>query len=143
MKFSTVTTSKEQELFRRMQQLGVSESDMEERFVRSSGPGGQNVNKVATCVFLVHRPTGISVKCQESRSQGLNRFYARRSLLDKIERLQKGFVQEKRQQREKTRRQKRKRSKRAKEKMLEYKHKHSEKKKSRGRLSAARLEAHF
>jgi protein subunit release factor B len=126
-----------------MQRLNVSASDIEERFVRSSGPGGQNVNKVSTCVVLVHRPTGLSVKCQESRSQGLNRFYARRILLDKIERQQRGFVEVERQRLEKIRRQKRKRSKRAKEKMLEHKHRHSEKKKSRGRLSTARLDAHF
>jgi len=143
MEFFNVTNLKEQELLRRMQQLGVNEGDIDESFVRSSGPGGQNVNKVSTCVVLVHRPTGVSVKCQESRSQGLNRFYARRILLDKIERLQKGFIQKERQQIEKLRRQKRKRSKRAKEKMLEHKHKHSEKKKSRGRLSATRLDAHF
>ncbi|MCX5681061.1 MAG: peptide chain release factor-like protein [Candidatus Omnitrophica bacterium] len=143
MPFANVTISKEQELFRRMQQLGVSESDIDESFVRSSGPGGQNVNKVSTCVVIIHRPTGLSVKCQESRSQGLNRFYARRILLDKIERQQKGFIEEERQRVEKIRRQKRKRSKRAKEKMLEHKHKHSEKKKSRGRVSMARLDSHY
>lgn len=143
MSLFNVTLSKEKDLQNRMQSLGVNENDIEERFVRSSGPGGQNVNKVSTCVVLVHRPTGLSVKCQESRSQGLNRFYARRILLDKIERQQKGFVEAERQRREKIRRQKRKRSKRSKEKMLESKHKHSEKKKSRGRLSIARLDAHF
>ncbi|MFA6379006.1 MAG: peptide chain release factor-like protein, partial [Candidatus Omnitrophota bacterium] len=117
--------------------------DFDERFVRSSGPGGQNVDKVSTCVVLKHRPTGLLVKCQESRSQGLNRFLARRILLDKIERQQKGFVQAQRDRTEKIRRQKRKRSKRAKEKMLEGKHKHSDKKKVRGHISAARQEAHF
>jgi len=143
MSFADVTLSKEQELYRRMQQLHVSESDIEEQFVRSSGPGGQNVNKVATCVVLIHRPTGVIVKCQESRSQGLNRFLARRILLNKIEQRQKGFVQAERDRIEKIRRQKRKRSKHAKEKMLECKHKHSEKKKLRGPLSMARLKAHF
>lgn len=143
MTFFGVSPQKEKELESRMQQLKVNASDIDERFVRSSGPGGQNVNKVSTCVVLVHRPTGLLVKCQESRSQNLNRFYARRILLDKIEHRQKGFVQKERQRVEKLRRQKRKRSKRAKEKMLEHKHKHSEKKRSRGRLSATRLDAHF
>jgi len=143
MSFANVTILKEQELVRRMQELGVNESDIDESFVRSSGPGGQNVNKVSTCVVLVHRPTGLLVKCQESRSQGLNRFYARRILLDKIEQRQKGFVQAERDRVEKLRRQKRKRSKRAKEKMLEGKHKHSEKKKSRGRLSSRAFDAHY
>lgn len=143
MAFFGVSVQKENELELRMQQLKVSASDIEERFVRSSGPGGQNVNKVSTCVVLIHRPTGLLVKCQESRSQSLNRFYARRILLDKIEYRQKGFVEKERQHIEKLRRQKRKRSMRAKEKMLEHKHKHSEKKKSRGRLSSTRLDAHF
>jgi protein subunit release factor B len=143
MAFFDVTSSKEKELYDRMQKLGVNESDIEEKFVRSSGPGGQNVNKVSTCVVLVHRPTSIMVKCQESRFQGLNRFYARRILLDKIEQRQKGFVQVERDRIEKIRRQKRKRSRRAKEKMLEHKHKHAEKKKLRGSLSAARMSAHF
>jgi protein subunit release factor B len=143
MAFFDVTTHKEKELYDRMQKLGVAEADIEEKFIRSSGPGGQNVNKVSTCVVLVHRPTGLLVKCQQSRFQGLNRFYARRLLLDKIEERQHGFVQAERDRVEKLRRQKRKRSKHAKEKMLEHKHKHSEKKKLRGRLSDARLNAHF
>ena len=60
-----------------MAALGVRESDLEESFVRSGGRGGQNVNKLATCVMLLHRPTGIQVKCQSTRQQGLNRFLAR------------------------------------------------------------------
>ena len=72
--------------------LGVREADIEESFVRSGGHGGQNVNKTSTCVMLVHRPTGVQVKCQETRQQGLNRFIARRLLLDKIETAKNGFV---------------------------------------------------
>lgn len=79
-----VSPEKNAELRRRMEALGVREEDLEERFVRSSGKGGQHVNKTSTCVQLLHRPTGIEVKCSEGRSQSLNRFFARRLLLDRI-----------------------------------------------------------
>ena len=114
-----------------MTALGVREDDIEESFVRSGGHGGQNVNKTATCVMLLHRPTGLQVKCQATRQQGLNRFFARRLLLDKIETLQKGYVAAKRARIEKIRRQKRKRSGRAKERMLADKSHHAAKKDSR------------
>jgi len=121
-----ISSEKEKALAARMQELGVSESDFEESFVRSSGPGGQKVNKSSSCVHLVHVPTGLSVKCQRERSQTLNRHLARRLLLDKIEEQQKGFVAAEKEKIEKIRRQKRKRSQRAKEKILEAKHKRSE-----------------
>ena len=105
----------------RLLKLGIREQDLEERFVRAVGPGGQNVNKVSTCVVLVHRPSGLSVRCQEERSQGLNRFLARKRLADKMEETLLGAASRRRQEIEKIRRQKRKRSKRAKEKMLEAK----------------------
>src|SRR6202012_2188645 len=113
-----ISIEKANQMAQRMAALGVNEADIEERFVRSGGHGGQNVNKTSTCVMLVHRPSGLQVKCQETRQQGLNRFIARRLLLDKIEEKQKGFVAEKRAEVEKIRRQKRKRSRRAKERML-------------------------
>lgn len=129
-----VSAEKEKALALRMQELGVSERDIEESFVRSSGPGGQKVNKTSTCVQLTHLPTGLAVKCRRERSQSLNRHLARRLLLDKIERQQKGFAEEEKEKLAKLRRQKRKRSRRAKEKILAAKHQQAEKKGLRGKV---------
>lgn len=85
-----VTPQKEAALRAEMSRLQIKESDLVEKFVRSSGSGGQHVNKTATCVYLLHRPTNLEVKCQESRSQTLNRFYARRILCEKVDLLQNG-----------------------------------------------------
>jgi protein subunit release factor B len=80
-----VTPAKEAELDRRMAACGLLESDLEERFIRSSGAGGQHVNKTSTCVQLRHTPTGLEVKMQKARSQALNRFYARRRMCELLE----------------------------------------------------------
>jgi len=85
-----VRPEKEEALRRRLESLGISEDDIRESFIRSGGRGGQKVNKASTCVYLKHIPTGIEVKCQKTRSQGLNRYYARQILCDKVEALIKG-----------------------------------------------------
>ena len=130
MAANPVSSEKEKLLQHRMQTLGIREQDLEEQFVRSSGAGGQNVNKVSSCVVLYHRPSGIRVKCQQERSQALNRFLARRILVDKIEAKFKGIQTAEEQKIARIRRQKRKRSRRAKLKLLAGK-RHLAEKKSR------------
>lgn len=117
-----------------MARFGVKESDLEESFIRSRGPGGQHVNKTSTGVYIKHIPSGIEVKCFGGRSQALNRYHARALLVSKIETMVLGRESEERRRIEKIRRQKRKRSKRAKEKMLAAKKIHSEKKALRRNL---------
>jgi protein subunit release factor B len=126
-----VTHEKEKMLHDKMEALGIKETDIIERFVRSQGHGGQKVNKTSSCVYLKHVPTGIEVKCQKERSQTLNRFLARRILMNKIQNMILGKESEEQQRIEKIKRQKRKRSKKAKEKVLRLKHLKSEKKKDR------------
>jgi peptide chain release factor len=130
LKFS-VSPEKEMALRQRFTDLGIDENDIIERFIRSGGHGGQNVNKVSTCVYLKHTPTGTEVKCQRERSQALNRYIARRILADKIENILLGKESREQQEREKIRRQKRRRSRRAKEKVLQLKHHTAAKKRER------------
>ena len=107
-----VSPEKNEALRRRMEALGVREEDLEERFVRSSGKGGQHVNKTSSCVQLLHRPSGIEVKCMGERSQSLNRFFARRLLLERIEE-DRGLKTGKDDAAERIRRQKARRSRKA------------------------------
>ena len=123
-----VGLKKEKSLRELMVRLGVREQDIEEKFIRSQGPGGQNVNKVSTCVHLRHLLTGIEVKCQQERSQSQNRYHARQLLLKKIEYAILGKLSEEQKNIEKIRRQKRRRSRRAKLKILESKRRHAAKK---------------
>jgi protein subunit release factor B len=126
-----VSPQKEKTLREKLKSLGIFEKDIRESFIRSGGSGGQKVNKASTCVYLKHLPTGIEVKCQKTRSQRLNRYYARQILYRKIDRLIKGRMSEEEKKVAKMRRQKRKRSRRAKEKMLAEKRLHAQKKKER------------
>ena len=126
-----VSSEKSQALQRKMQELGIQERDLEEQFVRSSGAGGQKVNKTSSCVLLRHAPSGIQIKCQKTRNQSLNRFLARRLLCKKIEEKIFHLKSSEEQKREKIRRQKRRRTRRGKEQILKAKHHRAEIKKLR------------
>lgn len=117
-----VSPEKDAALRDRLASLGIRDDDLEESFVHSGGKGGQNVNKVSTCVVLVHRPSGTAVKCQKARTQGMNRYLARKLLADKIEEERLGRESRRQQEISKVQRQKRRRSRRAKQKMLADKH---------------------
>ncbi|HMK42781.1 MAG TPA: peptide chain release factor-like protein [Dissulfurispiraceae bacterium] len=106
-----VSDEKNRQLLADMQSLGISEADIEEIFIRSSGKGGQHVNKTSSCVYLIHKPTGIEIKCMRDRSQSINRFLARRELIEKIKEL-KGMPTAEEKQRQRIRKQKQRRKSR-------------------------------
>ena len=113
-----VTEKKQLALEERMAGLGLREPDLEEKFIRSSGPGGQKVNKTATCVYLKHTPTGLEVKMGKERSQGLNRYYARKRLCELLEQETLGDNSPAARKADKIRKQKQRRKRRGKKKTL-------------------------
>ena len=123
-----ITKEKLIDLEKRMEDLGIREDDLVEKFILGSGPGGQKINKTSSCVYLKHIPTGIEIKCQKERSRELNRYRARKDLCIRMEEIYHKEKSEKIQQIEKIRRQKKRRSRRSKEKMLSEKRSLSEKK---------------
>lgn len=117
-----------------MRRLGVREEDLSERFARSSGPGGQNVNKVSTAVTLIHGPTGVSVTVQDSRSQSWNRRLARERLLDELEKRRRDAIQARRSEAALERRRNSPRPRGVKERMLDGKKRRGDTKKMRGKV---------
>ena len=130
----------EDALAKRMRRLGIREQDLEENFIRGSGAGGQKINKTSSTVVLVHRPTGLEVRCQRERSQSQNRLIARHELCEKLESRLGAARQEKRDAIELKKRQNRKRPRGLKERILEHKHRRSEVKKHRGKFRGRRGE---
>jgi protein subunit release factor B len=122
------------ELYDRMDRLGIKEGDLIEKFILGSGSGGQKINKTSSCVYLKHIPSGMEVKCQRDRSREMNRYYARKELCDRMEEKIENKKSERQQKMEKIRRQKRRRSRKSKEKMLVAKKQLSEKKSLRQSL---------
>jgi protein subunit release factor B len=129
----TISPEKQDQLLARMAKIGLREADIEESFIRGSGSGGQKINKTSSCVQLVHRPSGIEIKCQRDRSQAMNRFHARRELCERLEERIEGARSARQQEHEKIRRTKRKRSQRSKARMLEAKRARGETKQNRAR----------
>jgi protein subunit release factor B len=118
-------------LHKKMEELGIREEDLIEKFILGSGSGGQKINKTSSCVYLKHIPTGIEVKCQEERSRELNRFLARRKLVEEMDRRVNNAKTKKVKEEEKIRRQKRRKSRRQKQKMIDNKRDLSAKKQMR------------
>ena len=85
MTTSSVTSAKNKQLNDRMEQLGISEQDIVEKFIKGSGPGGQKINKTSSCVYILHKPSGIEIKCQQERSQTMNRYLAKVELCEQLE----------------------------------------------------------
>lgn len=112
-----VSKEKQEELTARMKRLQIQESELLEKFILGSGPGGQKVNKTASTVYLKHIPTGIEIKCSQDRSQDTNRFLARRALCEKLEKDLFGIKTPKEKEIEKIKKQKRRKTRKLKNKI--------------------------
>ncbi|MFT5121516.1 MAG: protein subunit release factor B [Kiritimatiellia bacterium] len=130
----SLSQEKIKQLEGRMAALGIHEDDLEENFIRGSGKGGQKVNVTSSCVQLLHKPSETEIKCQQTRSQRMNRYYARKELCDRLEEIKLGEKSKRRMEAEKIRRQKRRRSRRSKAKMMDSKTIQGAKKKLRGKV---------
>ena len=128
-----IQKEKQEELTRKMERLGIRDEDLEEKFILGSGAGGQKINKTSSCVSLRHLPSGISIKCQRTRSRELNRLYARRELCDRIEAKLYQVETERQRLAAKIRKQKQRRSRRTQAKVLEGKRARSTTKGLRGK----------
>ncbi len=129
-----IKTEKWEKLHNWMEKLGIQEHELDEHFIRGSGKGGQKVNKTSSCVQLNHQKSGAEIRCQKTRSQAENRYWARYELCEHIEEQILGEKSKKQQAIEKIRRQKRRRSRRSKARMLNEKTKNGAQKKLRGRV---------
>ncbi len=132
MSTGALSSDKDERLRQRMAELGIEESALIEKFVLGSGPGGQKINKTASCVFLSYPPEGIELKCQRTRSLALNRYYARWELCERLAERREGERSLRQQQQERIRRQKQRRTRRQKARMVETKRRQGAKKALRG-----------
>lgn len=128
MSNGTIGEASKNRIRRLMEAAEVTERDLDEKFVTGGGPGGQKINKTASCVHLFHAPSGTVVKCQSSRSRELNRWLARRILSERLLEMRRSEKSARLRQAEKIRRAKRRRSRRQKQKMLDAKRAHGAKK---------------
>lgn len=133
---TTLGSDKAAKLRARMAALGIREEDLREQFVQGGGPGGQKINKTASCVALSYPTAGIDIKCQRTRSLALNRYYARWELCERLAERIEGERSRRQQEAEKIRRQKRRRSRRQQARRLESKRHQGEKKAQRRSVTA-------
>jgi protein subunit release factor B len=126
-----ITSKKWDQLLLEMQRLNIQEEDIEEKFILGSGNGGQKLQKTSSCVSLKHLPSGIQIKCQDSRYRDSNRYFARKRLCEKIAFLNHQEASETQQKIEKIKRQKKRRTRKAKQKILDDKLHQSHQKKLR------------
>lgn len=126
-----ITNEKMEELHQKMQRVGLKEEDLLEKFILGSGKGGQKINKTSSCVYLKHIPSGLEVKCQKERSRELNRYYARKHLVEMLEKIVLDEKSAKEKMIEKIRRQKRTKTRKQKQKMIDNKREVSAKKQLR------------